>query len=380
MTNRPSIAPRALALGLALLGSSHLTAATVEERLADLEKQTARLAAENAALKKELGYSAEGKAPVLVLPAGKVQKVVIGGFVQANGEFGDAPDSRWTSNDDRFLLRRARLNLTATLANDFSAKIEADFGANSLSAGAGARAQLTDGYIQWSKYDFANVRAGQFKTPFGYEQLVSDTKILTIERSLPSDRLTVSRQIGVAVSGEVADKKLGYSVGAFNGNGTNTGQNDNDNFMWAGRVSGQAYEGKIAGQSVKLTGGVNGFTTQDVGNHKAGYGADLQATAGPATIQAEWLRNENDTAAEQAGWAVLAGWKFDANWRGVVRYETLDTNTASSADTTTDVWTLGVDYLFKGDDLKLSLNYLLGDRPEPADDGGRVIARVQVVF
>ena len=374
------VAPRVLALGLALFGASRLPAATVEERLAELEKQTAALAAENVALKKQLGYSAEGKAPALVLPAGKVEKLVLGGFVQANAELGDAPDARWTNNNDRFLLRRARLNLTATLAHEFTAKIEADFGANSLSTGAGSRGQLTDGYIQWSKYDFANVRAGQFKTPFGFEQLLSDTKILTIERSLPSDRLTVSRQIGAAVSGEVVDKKFGYSVGAFNGSGVNTGQNDNDNFMWAGRVSGQAYEGKIAGQPVKVTGGVNGFTTQDVGNHKAGYGADLQATAGPATLQAEWLRNENDSAAEQAGWAVLGSWKFDANWRGVVRYETFDTDTASSADTTTDVWTFGVDYLFKGDDLKLSLNYLIGDRPAPADDGGRVLARVQVVF
>jgi len=368
-----------LALGLALLGASHLGAATVEERLAELEKKTAALAAENAALKKELGYSPEGKAPVFVLPAGKVQKIVIGGFIQANGEFGDAPDSRWTTNDDRFLLRRARLNFTATLANDFTAKIEADFGANSISTGAGSRGQLTDGYIQWTKYDFANVRIGQFKTPFGYEQLTPDIRTLTVERTLPNDRLTVSRQIGAGVSGDIVEKKLSYSVGAFNGNGVNTGQNDNDNFMWAGRVSGQAYDGKIANQPVKLTGGVNAFTSQDVGNQRTGYGLDLQAVSGPVTVQAEWLRNENDTAAEAEGWSVLSALRLSEHWRGLVRYETYDANTAS-ANTTTDIWTFGVDYLFNGDDLKLSLNYLLGDQPAPASDGGRLLARVQVVF
>ena len=368
-----------LALGLALLGVSHLGAATVEERLAELEKKTAALAAENATLKKELGYSPEGKAPVFVLPAGKVQKIVIGGFIQANGEFGDAPDSRWTTNDDRFLLRRARLNFTATLASDFTAKIEADFGANSMSTGAGARGQLTDGYIQWSKYDFANVRIGQFKTPFGYEQLTPDIRTLTVERTLPNDRLTVSRQIGAGVSGDIVEKKLAYSVGAFNGNGVNTGQNDNDNFMWAGRLSGQAYDGKIANQPVKLTGGVNAFTSQDLGNQRTGYGLDLQAVSGPLTVQAEWLRNENDTAAEAEGWSVLSAWRVSEHWRGLVRYETYDSNTAAS-NTTTDLWTFGVDYLFNGDDLKLSLNYLLGDQPAPATDGGRLLARVQVVF
>jgi phosphate-selective porin len=372
---------RPLALGLALLGASHLAAATVEERLAELEKQTAALAAENAVLKKELGYSADGKAPVFVLPAGKVKKVVLGGFVQGNAEFGDAPDTRWGTDDDRFLLRRARLNLTATLANDFTAKIEADFGANSLNTGAGSRGQLTDGYIQWSKYDAANVRIGQFKTPFGYEQLISDTKLLTIERALPNDRLTVSRQIGVAVMGDIVEKRLSYSVGAFNGNGVNTGQNDNENFMWAGRVSGQAYEGTIAGQPVKLTGGINAFTAQNdaPSNRKVGYGMDVQAVSGPLTLLAEWLRNENDALAEAAGWSMLAAWRFNDNWRGLVRYETYDGDTAI-ANTTTDVWTLGVDYLFKGDDLKFSLNYLLGEQPEPADDGGRLIARMQVVF
>jgi phosphate-selective porin len=368
-----------LTLGLALLGVFPLGAATVEERLAELEKKTAALAAENAALKKELGYSPEGKAPVFVLPAGKVQKIVIGGFIQANGEFGDTPDSRWTTNDDRFLLRRARLNFTATLANDFTAKIEADFGANSMSTGAGARGQLTDGYIQWSKYDFANIRIGQFKTPFGYEQLTPDIRTLTVERTLPNDRLTVSRQIGAGVSGDIVEKKLAYSVGAFNGNGVNTGQNDNDNFMWAGRLSGQAYDGKIANQPVKLTAGANAFTSQDVGNQRTGYGLDLQAVSGPLTVQTEWLRNENDTAAEAEGWSVLSAWRVSEHWRGLVRYETYDSNTAA-ANTTTDLWTFGVDYLFNGDDLKLSLNYLLGDQPAPATDGGRLLARVQVVF
>lgn len=355
-------------------------AATVEERLAELEKQTAQLAAENSALRKQLGYSAEGKGPGPVATSGKVEKLTLGGFVQANTEFGDTPDSRWAGENDRFFLRRARINLTAKLAHDFSARIEADFGANSLNAGAGRSGQFTDAYLQWSKFDSANVRIGQFKSPFGYEQLAADTRILTVERSLPNDRLTVSRQIGVSVFGPIIADQLDYQVGAFNGNGVNTGINDNEQFMYAGRLSGKAYQGQIAGREVKLTSGINAFTSENPGNRRAGYGADLQLTSGPATLQAEWLRNENDALAEQAGWSLLAGWTFNKNWRGVARYETFDANTASSTDTTTDVWTVGVDYLFKGDDLKLSLNYLHGDQPTPADDGGRLIARLQVIF
>lgn len=378
-------------LAFAALLTAPVAAASVEERLAELEKQTAQLAAENVTLKKQLGYSADGKAPVLVVAGGKVEKLSIGGFIQANAEFGDAPDSRWGADNDRFLLRRARINLNAKLANDFSAKIEADFGANSMYTQDARNGQLTDAYVQWSKYDFANVRVGQFKSPFGYEQLASDTKVLTVERSLPNDRLTVSRQIGTTLSGDLIGDQLSYSVGAFNGNASNanainTALNDNEQFMWAGRLAGQAYEGEIAGQKVKVTAGINGFTSENAAsgttpaNRRAGYGADAQLTSGPATLLAEWLRNENDALAEQSGWSLLAGWTFDKNWRGVVRYETFDANTASNTDSTTDIWTVGFDYMFKGDDLKLSLNYLMGDQPSPADDGGRLLARVQVVF
>ncbi len=374
---------------LAALLAVPVTAASVEDRLAELEKQTAQLAAENVTLKKQLGYSADGKAPAIVVAGGKVEKLSIGGFIQANAEFGNTPDGfRWGAENDRFLLRRARINLNAKLANDFSAKIEADFGANSMNANTARNGQLTDAYVQWSKYDFANVRVGQFKSPFGYEQLASDTKVLTVERSLSNDRLTVSRQIGMAVSGDLIGDELGYSVGAFNGNSVNIGVNDNEQFMWAGRLAGQAYDGEIAGKKVKLTAGLNGFTSENAAiaspatpaNRRAGYGVDAQLTSGPATLLAEWLRNENDALAEQSGWSLLAGWTFDKNWRGVVRYETFDADTASNTDSTTDIWTVGFDYMFKGDDLKFSLNYLMGDQPSPADDGGRLLARMQVVF
>ena len=42
---------------------------------------------------------------------------------------------------------------------------------NSLSEQTGYRAQITDAFINWNRYSFANVKIGQFKTPFGYEQL-----------------------------------------------------------------------------------------------------------------------------------------------------------------------------------------------------------------
>ncbi len=74
---------------------------------------------------------------------------------------------------------------------------------------------MTDGYITWNRHAEANVRVGQFKTPFGFEQLYSDTRLHTIERSLANDRLTLSRQIGAQVGGDFLEKRLSYARGSF---------------------------------------------------------------------------------------------------------------------------------------------------------------------
>lgn len=72
---------------------------------------------------------------------------------------------------------------------------------------------------------------------------------MTIERSLPNDRLTPGRQIGGMLYGSFAGGRFGYSAGAFNGSGTNIGNNDNDRFMWVGRANVVVHQGKIGHDS-----------------------------------------------------------------------------------------------------------------------------------
>ena len=237
---------------------------TVESRLSQLEKSLETLQKENTDLKKQLGY--DGKTPLVVVkPSGKESKLNIGGYFQGHAEFGDEPDVRFRGIEDRAYIRRARVNVTGAFAENFDFKVESDFGANSMAETTGYRAQITDAYLNWNRYSFANVKFGQFKTPFGYEQLMADTKILTIERSLPNDYMTDGRQIGLGVAGDFFEKRLGYSVGAFNGTGVNSSQNDNNNFMYAGRLTGVAFTGKVAKHDLRVALGVNGLTTRDIG-------------------------------------------------------------------------------------------------------------------
>jgi len=85
-----------------------------------------------------------------------------------------------------------------------------------------------------------------------------------------------------------------------------------------------------------------------------------------------------DATAE--GWSAFAGYYvLPKTLQAVLRFETYDSN-VNTADTTSDTWTLGLNYYLKGDDLKLSLNYLLGDPAGALSDQGRLLGRLQVIF
>jgi len=398
MTTHPRPLTRGALVLLALAASLHAQTPTLEERLARLEAALARLESrlgdtvsadelaptlkEYGDLTRQIGW--DGKSPfTLAKAAGKVQKLSIGGYLQIQGETGDAPDSRFNGINDRFLLRRARLTIKGSFAEDFDFTVQSDFGNNSLGNVTGARAQLADLFVAWKKFPYAHVQVGQFKTPFGYEQLLADTKVITIERSLPNDQLTYSRQIGLSVSGANRHKNLTYSAGLFNGNGVNNGNNDNDRFLFAGRVGIVPWSNGAS----RLALGLNGVTTRDRGTFigdRDGYGLDAQFSHRGLELAAEYLHQRRDpfvgATTNAAGWSTQASYLFPGKtWQGVVRYEQLDTN-QSTANTTSENWLFGLNYLIKGDDLRLSLNYMVGDPAGPLSSQDRLLGRLQIVF
>lgn len=399
---------------IAAAASAAIAQTNVDERLKSLEQSVKTLQQENKDLKSQLGWDGKN-ALVVVKPCGKESKITLGGLLQAQAEFGNTPDARFSGIEDRFLLRRARVNLAGSFLEHFDFKIETDLGANSVSEKSSLSAQITDAFVNWNRYEAANIKIGQFKTPFGYEQLVPDPKVLTVERTLPNDRLTDSRQIGVGVAGDFAKKRFGYSAGAFNGTSVNSSFNDNDAFMLAGRIYGVPVETKVGKQDLRWTVAVNGLTTKDNGTNgpaslsksgfgfdadlvKAGndncfigdrnaFGVDTQFKWGRFDLYAEYLRahfepaNAKPFAAFDAdGWYVMGAYYLvPQKLQALVRYEAFDPN-VSVANDDGGLWTLGLTYYVKGDDLKFMVNYLLGSRGAGFEDQGRLLARVQVVF
>ena len=226
-------------------------------------------------------FAAPSPPPVNVHPAGPEYKLTLGGYIQANFETGDvsAFEGRFGSAEvkDRFRLRRARITITGDFAEKFDFKIEGDFensdaavtalktvngvtGATTTTSTSNrTQFSATDIFINYHGIPELNVKVGQYKAPFGLEQLTPDTLIYTIERSLPTGALTPERQIGVELWGKplatvAPDYKdfVTYYVGAFNGNGRNFNANDNNEFEYVGRLEVQPWKGQFMGQEASL--------------------------------------------------------------------------------------------------------------------------------
>ncbi len=355
-----------------------------------------------------LASSAAAQAPpATVRSSGREPTLTFGGLLQVQGEAGDRGDSRFGTAGDRVFLRRARLTATAKYLEEFDIRLEGDF-AGSLSPATGLRAQLTDAYVNWNRYPKANVRVGQFKTPFGYEQLFSDPRLPLAERALASDRITISRQLGVQVSGDLAERRFNYAVGAFNGNGTNGSANDDDRFTQVARAWARPVQRKAAGRDLAWSIGAAGYRSEDRSSAIADFGFDsTPATAdrdgifagerqayeidsqllwGPVEVWAELFRArfEPDNAIPRAsfdadGSSLMAFWSIaPERWQLVLRFDTFDPLT-DRADDETDTWTLGGNWFLKGHDLKLLADVLALEAPG-RDREYRLVARIQAIF
>src|SRR5213080_3055709 len=315
--------------------------AELEQEVSSLKKQTALAPEVGARMKTKIisdGKSyvekavvEEEKLPVYVQQRGPELKLVLGGFIQTNFEDGDvsAFEGRFgqTALKDRFRLRRARINLTGDFAEQFDFKVEGEFensdGLNSNRTAFSA----TDIFVNWHRYPEAQIKVGQWKAPFGLEQITPDTQLFTIERSLPTGALTPERQIGIQLWGKPLthlwpDEKdlLTYYFGVFNGSGRNTTLNDNNNFMTVGRLELMPFKGQIFGQeaSLKLGGDVMN-SRDDAGTNisqslnlkvnadgslspfvlpgadeRTGWSADAWLNIGPFDLIAEYLAEDID--------------------------------------------------------------------------------------
>ena len=81
-------------------------------------------------------------------------------------------------------------------------------------------------------------QAGQFKAPFGLQQLTSSGRLQFVDRAITDAKFNPGRDMGAMFSGTVAGRRIGYDLGVFNGSGESLRQT-NDTHLLVGRVQFQ---------------------------------------------------------------------------------------------------------------------------------------------
>lgn len=361
---------------------------------------------------------AEEKKPVFVVPGASEFKLALGGLLQVQYEGGDvfAFEGRFGSAalKDRFRVRRARINLVGDFAEQFDFKLEGEFaqsdvgltvrdasgrtlGSNSTRTAFGA----TDLFVNWHRYPEFQIKVGQWKAPFGLEQLTPDPKLFTIERSQVTSALTPERQVGIQVWGKpftnvFPEHKdlLTYYAGMFNGDGRNISVNDNSEFMYVGRIELQPWKGKLAGEESWVQFGANALSSLDEngtvlspvgtvrvnsdgslstftansGAKRTGYGFDGAFHWGPFDFIAEYLSERFEARMVNGIKPGFADFRADGYYvqgsyfiipkklQLFAKYETFNPGQVANDDITSV--TGGLNYYIHGDDIKILAHYI----------------------
>jgi hypothetical protein len=105
-------------------------------------------------------------------------------------------------------------------------------------AGASTDSALEDLQLTWdvSKKEAFQVSIGQYKVPFGRQEMTTSIGLQFIDRSLLTFEFTRGRDQGVMVWGRLAEKKLEYRAGLFNGNSAARTTNDNQKLQYNARL------------------------------------------------------------------------------------------------------------------------------------------------
>jgi len=150
----------------------------------------------------------------------------IGGWAQLIYRYTEKDDPAKDNISD-FDIRRFKLVFQGNLlSKNFGYKFQGD-------VSSGFRTE--DAFVNYKFAAPLTLQAGQFKPPQARQELTSAARQLFAERSLANDTFNLGRDQGVQASGNLADKRLAYRLGIFNGNGPNAA-NPDDNHMVAGRL------------------------------------------------------------------------------------------------------------------------------------------------
>ncbi|HVT43770.1 MAG TPA: porin [Thermoanaerobaculia bacterium] len=100
---------------------------------------------------------------------------------------------------------------------------------------------LEDANLNYAHTKAFQIKVGQFKVPYGRQELTSSGSQQFVDRSIVSNEFAKGRDAGVQLWGLLMNDRLDWRAGIFNGNGRTRSANDNDEFQYNARVTFQPF-------------------------------------------------------------------------------------------------------------------------------------------
>lgn len=207
-----------------------------------------------------------------------------------------------------FNVRNVNLSLDGSLGDNFDYKVQFAF--------AGSP-KLSDAYGRVKFNQAFNLQIGQFRTPFTLEGAISPTGLEAFDNSLPISTFWGGRDIGVALYGAFGDNKVAeYSVGVFNGSGTNKA--DVDKYKdYIGRVIiNTPIEGMAVSASFHLGNSEDNGAQVAYNRFAAGFKYDSEGLF----ARSEYLWGGDDSAKAQGVYGLL-GYKINPRIKAFAKYD-----------------------------------------------------------
>jgi phosphate-selective porin OprO/OprP len=139
-----------------------------------------------------------------------------------------------------FRIRRAKFKLEGWF---YKPQLEFEFQANWPDVNGTPPARfLEDANLDWdvSKKKQFRIKLGQFKAPYGRQQLTSSGSQQFVDRADTDGRYSPGRETGVALWGSLGGNKVDWRAMVSNGNGRSQDANDNAKYLYSARVMWQA--------------------------------------------------------------------------------------------------------------------------------------------
>lgn len=321
---------------------------------------------------------------------------------------------------DDLVVRRAVFGLDGKFNDDWSFEIAYEFANDGEIQPQDGK--FRDVAVEYDGWQAADLSVGQFKLPFGLEELSSSNNISFVERALPLDAFPPSRRMGVGFNRNrdgytFAAMGFGSSIdGGDRGRGAaarfTVAPIDSDSTVLhlgiaavtehpRGEVKFNARpESRVADVKFVNTGDIEDVDRIDR------IGMEAAWKSGPVSAQAEWMRaivdrDAGHSDANLEGWYVAGSWiltgetrrykngafkdiapsRSSGAWELTARYSHLDLDDGQVRGGTQDNCTLGLNY-YANRHLRIMANYIKvrSERRGKSDDPDILLVRAQLAF